>query len=305
MTFQVRLYIHHDNDLIQLHLNGIRLCDVFAKSLEAHYKKEKIQFSLPEDLEFKPHKGKVYRVKVTLDDKKQKDLIRWVCAFPDQYKCHCIKNIARSYLGCTVIDSLNGMSQNGAWKPDRGTPGNGVQAVPLKKWKKKSDKGENGFQWIEQVSASRKKTESQIRQAEEGRKMIRDLPVEEILGTRPADIADDEDAARAARAAKQTRTQAAKPRVKAKPPVAPALQAAPKPEDPTWIDNQNIPAQETPETQEIQRAQEAIGMTDGYQETDGFDSGGFYQVADMPAGNTMEEDDDFDASLFFEHLRAQ
>ncbi|MCM1236672.1 MAG: hypothetical protein NC489_41880, partial [Ruminococcus flavefaciens] len=103
MTFQVRLYRHHDNDLIQLHLNGVRLCDVFAKSLEAHYKKEQIRFALPEGMEFNPQVGKVYRIKVTLDDKKHGDLVRWVCAFPDQYKCHCIKNIARAYLGTSVI----------------------------------------------------------------------------------------------------------------------------------------------------------------------------------------------------------
>ncbi len=300
MTFQVRLYIHHDNDLIQLHLNGIRLCDVFAKSLEAHYKKEKIQFSLPESLEFKPNKGKVYRIKVTLDDKKQQDLIRWVCAFPDQYKCHCIKNIARSYLGSTVIDSLNEMSLDGAWEPDKRSPGDGTQIVPLKKWKKKTDNGDDGFQWIEQVSASRKKTESQIRMAEEGRKRIHDLPVEEILGTRPMDTAEaigDTRTAKTAKAATAKTTKAPR-HPNAQAAEKPIVQAAP---------DEPIPAadQKTAVLEEL-AAPVAGRIAGGYPETDDFDvSSSFYQAADMPAADTMEEEDDFDASLLFEQLRAQ
>ena len=190
MTFQVRLYIHHDNDLIQLHLNGIRMCDVFAKSLEAHYRNEQIQFTLPENMEFKPHKGKVYRIKVTLDDRKQRDLIHWVRAFPDRYKCHCIKNIARFYLGTAVIDSLNGMMENGVWTPDRKKVQDSTKAIQLQKWKKKMDRKDGGVPWIDQVSASRQRTEEQIRKAEEGKEKIRHLPVEEILGTRPSGTMD-------------------------------------------------------------------------------------------------------------------
>ena len=189
MTFQVRLYLHHDNDLIQLYLNGIRLSDVFAKALEAHYKKEDIRFDIPGKLELKPHKGKVYRVKVTLDEKKHPDLVLWVCAFPDQYKCHCIKNIARTYLGSSVIDSLNKMSQAGTWVPDNDKEKRKGRTVRLKEWKKK-DSGQGSVQWIDQVSTTREKTEEQRRKAEEGRKKIRSTPIEEILGARPADITE-------------------------------------------------------------------------------------------------------------------
>ena len=154
MTFQVRLYLHHDNDLIQLYLNGIRLSDVFAKALEAHYKKEDIRFDIPGKLELKPHKGKVYRVKVTLDEKKHPDLVLWVCAFPDQYKCHCIKNIARTYLGSSVIDSLNKMSQAGTWVPDNDKEKRKGRTVRLKEWKKKNS-GQGSLQWIDQVSTTR------------------------------------------------------------------------------------------------------------------------------------------------------
>lgn len=191
MTFQVRLYLHHDNDLIQLHLNGIRLSDVFAKSLEAHYKKEKIRFEMPRQLELKPHKGRIYRIKVTLDEAKKPDLVQWICAFPEQYKCHCIKNIARTYLGSTIIGALNGMAQAGTWVPGD-VQGNGTgqgKAVCLREWKKK-DGGQGVAQWIDQVSATREKTEEQKRKIEEGRKKIQNKPIEEILGTRPSDIVE-------------------------------------------------------------------------------------------------------------------
>ncbi len=269
MTFQVRLYIHHDNDLIQLHLNGIRMCDVFEKSLEAHYKKERIQFMLPENLEFKQHKGKVHRIKITLDDRKQKDLIRWVCAFPDQYKCHCIKNIARTCLGSTVIDSLNRMSQSGAWIPDRDGPRDGVRIIRLQKWKKKMDTKDDGFQWIEQVSASRKKTESQIRRAEEGRKKIHDMPIEEILGTRPSGVME-------VIQADEVHYQAA------------GTDAA------TGGQSYGI--------------QEPIDTAGRYPETgtggpDGEES--LYNAGNVSTANASDNEDDFDASLFFEQLRTR
>ncbi len=291
MTFQVRLYIHHDNDLIQLHLNGICLCDIFAKSLEAHYKKEKIQFDLPESLELKPHKGRVYRVKVTLDDKKKKDLVQWVCAFPNQYKCHCIKNIARSYLGSMVIDSLNGMSLNGTWEPDKSSLGSNVRTFRLKKRKRKTDTDENGFQWIEQVSASRKKTGSQIRRAEEGRKKIYDLPIEEILGAKTVDAVKTVETV----AAKTVKTAAA-----TKISTAAGLVSQVVPDEAIETGSQKAAAWESGATQE------APGMAGGYPETDGFDgSGNFYQADDMQATGTIEEEDDFDASLLFEQMRTQ
>lgn len=189
MTFQVRLYLHHDNDLIQLHLNGIRLSDIFAKSLEAHYKKEELSFEMPKQMELKPHKGRIYRIKVTLDEAKKPDLVQWVCAFPEQYKCHCIKNIARTYLGSAVIDALNGMAQAGTWVPggDQGNSTGQGKAVRLREWKKK-DGSQGDAQWIDQVSATREKTEEQKRKIEEGRKKIRNKSIEEILGTRPSDI---------------------------------------------------------------------------------------------------------------------
>lgn len=193
MTFQVRLYLHHDNDLIQLYLNRIRLSDVFARSLEAHYKNEEIQFEIPARLELKPHKGKVYRIKVTLNEKKEPDLVRWVCAFPDQYKCHCIKNIARTYLGSSVIDALNGMTQAGTWIPDHGKDkknANG-KTVRLREWKKKEDGKEP--EWIDQVSATRKKTEEQKLQIEAEKDKIRKKPIEEILGTSPSDLPGSEE----------------------------------------------------------------------------------------------------------------
>ena len=274
MTFQVRLYIHHDNDLIQLHLNGIRLCDVFAKSLEAHYKKEPIRFTLPESLEFQPHKGKVYRIKVTLDDKKQEDLIKWVCAFPDQYKCHCIKNIARAYLGSTVIDSLNGMSQNGEWNPDVVVMKKGIRIIQLHKRKKKKDEDEDAFQWIERVSANRKKTESQIRKAEEGREKIYNMPVEQILGTGHTATAE-------------------------------GSQAISSP----------VSAARIPTAQDAYPENRDSDVAIGYPEAETGGNGSFYSIdaddrndskIDASSDTSGIDDfDDFDASLFFEHLRSQ
>lgn len=289
MTFQVRLYIHHDNDLIQLYLNGIRLSDVFAKSLEAHYKKEDIRFDIPEKLEFKPHKGKVYRVKVTLDEKKHPDLVRWVCAFPDQYKCHCIKNIARTYLGSSVIDSLNGMSQAGTWVPDNDKEKRKGRTVRLKEWKKK-DSGQGNMQWIDQVSATREKTEEQWRKAEEGRKKIRSTPIEEILGARPADIMEGPEpspyhtAAGTAMAAEEQ--QAAEPA------------AARTGLSGDGTDNGNS------------RGNEIHGSNTFHEDPmdagpDTAGGGNAWMPDGMEAQEDPEDFDDFDASLLFEQLRTQ
>lgn len=183
MIFYVRLYLHHDNDLIQLHLNGIRLGELFAKALNAHYKKEAIQFSLPDDLELKKHKGRIYRIKVTLDDKTQGDLIQWVRAFPGQYKCHCIKNIARSYLGTAAIDGLNSMAAAGTWVPEKGILRGDAKTIPLKRQERHESSSFDPDQWLDQVSASRVKTEKQREEIEEGAEKIRHTPVNEILGT--------------------------------------------------------------------------------------------------------------------------
>ena len=182
MIFYVRLYLHHDNDLIQLHLNGVRLGELFAKALDAHYKKEAIQFSLPEGLELKKHKGRIYRIKVTLDDKTQGDLIKWVRAFPGQYKCHCIKNIARSYLGTAAIDGLNGMVAAGTWIPEKSTVCKDAKTIPLQKQERHGNSSFNPDKWLDQVSASRVKTEKQREEIEEGTEKIRHTPVAEILG---------------------------------------------------------------------------------------------------------------------------
>lgn len=289
MTFQVRLYIHHDNDLIQLYLNGIRLSDVFAKSLEAHYKKEDIRFDLPEKLEFKPHKGKVYRVKVTLDEKKHPDLVRWVCAFPDQYKCHCIKNIARTYLGSSVIDSLNGMSQAGTWVPDNDKEKRKGKTVRLKEWKKK-DSGQGSMQWIDQVSATREKTEEQRRKAEEGRKKIRSTPIEEILGARPADIMEGPEpspyhtAAGTAMAAEEQ--QAAEP----------AAARTGLSRDGT--NNGNGRGDETHGSNTFHEDPKDAGQ-------DTADGGNAWMPDGMEAPKDPEDFDDFDASLYFEQIRTQ
>ena len=183
MIFYVRLYLHHDNDLIQLHLNGVRLGELFAKALDAHYKKEAIQFSLPDDLELKKHKGRIYRITVTLDDKTQGDLIKWVRAFPGQYKCHCIKNIARSYLGTAAIDGLNSMVAAGTWVPAKSSQREDAKTIPLKKQERHENGSFDPDKWLDQVSASRIKTEKQREEIEEGAEKIRHTPVTEILGT--------------------------------------------------------------------------------------------------------------------------
>lgn len=277
MTFQVRLYLHHDNDLIQMHLNGIRLSDVFAKSLEAHYKKEEIYFEMPKHLELKPHKGRVYRIKVTLDEAKAPGLVRWVRAFPEQYKCHCIKNIARTYLGSTVIDALNGMTQTGAWTPDDGHKKKAAsgKVIRLREWKKKEG-DQKDTQWIDQVSATRKKTEEQKRKIEEGRARIRNKPIEEILGARPSDIPDGQEAdslyhteagtAMAAEALGQAHMQTHAGDGSPYSPYAGSVPGA-GPMD-AWRD--------------------IVGGIDGTDSNE--------------AGNEM---DDFDAALFFEQLRTQ
>ncbi len=191
MIFHVRLYLHHDNDLIQLHLNGVRLGDLFAKALEAHYKKEQIRFILPGGLELKQHKGRIYRIKVTLNDKSQKDLIKWVLAFPEQYKCHCIKNIARSYLGTAAIDFLNGMMSDGTWSPETGSAPTEVKTVQIRKKDKDKTGGISLGEWLDQVSASRLKTKEQKEQIAAEAEKIRNLPVEAILGTGSIDAAEN------------------------------------------------------------------------------------------------------------------
>lgn len=288
MTFQVRLYLHHDNDLIQLHLNGIRLCDMFAKSLEAHYKKEALRFEIPKKLELKPNKGKVYRIKVTLDEKKQPDLVRWVRAFPDQYKCHCIKNIARTYLGSSVIDALNGMAQDGTWVPDssKNTADNNGKTVRLREWKRKEDRQEP-TQWIDQVSATREKTEEQKRKIEEAREKIRSQPIEEILGARPADLPDIQEEDRSYHTTAGTAMAAGTARS------ADTDEEKPKQEPHHGSDGGSFPD---------------AGFLDTLQGMNGH-GGDITEFPDGPdsaetPGN-QEVDGDFDVSLLFEQLRSQ
>lgn len=281
MTFQVRLYLHHDNDLIQLYLNGIRLSDVFAKSLEAHYKKEEIQFEIPAKLELKPHKGKVYRIKVTLNEKKEPDLVRWVCAFPDQYKCHCIKNIARTYLGSSVIDALNGMTQAGTWIPDHGKGKNNVnrKTVRFREWKKKEDGKEPA--WIDQVSATREKTEEQKRQIEAKKDRIRRKPIEEILGTRPTDLLDAEEG----NSPYHT--------------VAGAAMTAQEPDGDNW--QEKLEPRYGPDG----NSHPDMGPLDTLQ---GLDESGKENATFMDGAEATGDPDgygDFDASLMFEQLRSQ
>ena len=290
MTFQVRLYLHHDNDLIQLYLNGIRLSDVFAKALEAHYKKEDIRFDIPGKLELKPHKGKVYRVKVTLDEKKHPDLVLWVCAFPDQYKCHCIKNIARTYLGSSVIDSLNKMSQAGTWVPDNDKEKRKGRTVRLKEWKKKNS-GQGSVQWIDQVSTTREKTEEQRRKTEEAREKIRSTPIEEILGTRPADIMEGSAEASPYRTAAGTAMAAGKQQ-----PEEPAAACTGFSGDGTdsgnsW--NNGIHGGSTFHEYPMDAGQDTAGR------------GNRWMPDSMGVMDDPEDFDDFDASLLFEQLRTQ
>lgn len=282
MTFQVRLYLHHDNDLIQLYLNGIRLSDVFAKSLEAHFKKEEIQFDIPGKLELKPHKGKVYRVKVTLDEKKHPDLVRWVCAFPDQYKCHCIKNIARTYLGSSVIDSLNGMSQAGTWVPDNDREKRKGRTVRLKEWKKE-DNGQGNVQWIDQVSATREKTEEQRRKAEEGREKIRNAPIEEILGMRPSDIAEGQEGTSSYHTAAGTAMAADE-----RQPVEPS-----------------VPAQTGISEDGTGNGTYSGSASHEYPVDAGQDTAGGGNAWMPDEAKAPDDPDDFDASLLFEQLRTQ
>ena len=187
MIFWVRLYAHHDNDLIQLYLNGVRMSSLFEQALSSHFYHESIQFILPSEVEFKAHKGKTYRIKVCLDDEKQKDLIQWICAFPDQYKCHCIKNIARLYLGSSMINLMNQMYMEGTWKnvSQFHTVPEGTKPIRLPLLKKRVFIGKIEENWIDQVSENKIGRKMESDEAEKAWEGIYNTPTEEILGRQP------------------------------------------------------------------------------------------------------------------------
>lgn len=175
MIYQVRLYNHHDNDLIQLYLNGISLPELFKKTLSAHFYSKALDFELPKGIEFKEHKAKVYRIKINFDNEKEADLIAWLNGFQPNYKNHCIKNIARLYIGSLVIDRMNRL-----YDSESGKHGNQISAFTYEKSNTGKEFAEDDADaWLDEIS--RGGTQVSEEEKEKFREKIRNIPMSKLF----------------------------------------------------------------------------------------------------------------------------
>lgn len=189
MTYQIRIYAHHDNDLIQLHLNGIRLAPMIKKALTAHYRRQPIRFEFPDNMEFKANKGRICRIHVTFDDEKEKDIIEWIDSFPSRYKNHCIKNILRAYVGTFIVDSMNMKFQTGEWKP-AGEDAK-VQEIPADRMPEKKENTQTGSEWVDEIGRENRNRKDITKDIDELKEAIYHRSIEELLGTGKAGSGTD------------------------------------------------------------------------------------------------------------------
>ena len=104
---EIRLYNYHDDDLLQIRLNGLDLGFIFTRALRACFLQEEIRFTFPKPLTLNKTRKKNSRVKIWLDDRTQSELCTWLEGFEPYYRNQAIKNIARMYLYAGGISPFN------------------------------------------------------------------------------------------------------------------------------------------------------------------------------------------------------
>jgi len=96
----LRLYRQHDLDLIALHRNE-KFCfsSAIRQSIRAYVKKETLSIRAPGPYNLPNVKiPKQIQIIICFDDKKDKELIDWICGIREGYRNSCVKNLLRGYL---------------------------------------------------------------------------------------------------------------------------------------------------------------------------------------------------------------
>lgn len=177
-TILIKLYNYHDDDLLQLRLNGLDLGFVFARALEACFYREKIRFVLPAPLVLDKTRRKNSRVRVTLNDKTQNDLCTWLEGFEPYYRNQAIKNIARMYLDGNGISCFNAFFQSGKWAPASSDDAKAITIPYLHKKKKAEDPEE----WLDRIGKGQTKRGLTGKKKQEAIEKMRETPLNELLG---------------------------------------------------------------------------------------------------------------------------
>lgn len=178
---EIRLYNYHDDDLLQIRLNGFDLGFVFARALQACFLKEEIRFTFPKPLTLNKTRKKNSRVKVWLDDRMQSELCTWLEGFEPYYRNQAIKNIARMYLYAGGISPFNAFYRSGKWVPANPEHVKEIEVPLLRRTRKKEDSDE----WLDRISTGKIKHGLTGAAKEKAVEEIRETPLQELLNPQP------------------------------------------------------------------------------------------------------------------------
>lgn len=178
---EIRLYNYHDDDLLQIRLNGFDLGFIFARALQACFLKEEIRFTFPKPLTLNKTRKKNSRVKVWLDDRMQSELCTWLEGFEPYYRNQAIKNIARMYLYAGGISPFNAFYRSGKWVPANPEHVKEIEVPLLRRTRKKEDSDE----WLDRISTGKIKHGLTGAAKEKAVEEIRETPLQELLNPQP------------------------------------------------------------------------------------------------------------------------
>lgn len=178
---EIRLYNYHDDDLLQIRLNGFDLGFIFTRALQACFLKEEIRFTFPKPLTLNKTRKKNSRVKVWLDDRMQSELCTWLEGFEPYYRNQAIKNIARMYLYAGGISPFNAFYRSGKWVPTNPEHVKEIEVPLLRRTRKKEDSDE----WLDRISTGKIKHGLTGAAKEKAVEEIRETPLQELLNPQP------------------------------------------------------------------------------------------------------------------------
>ena len=176
---EIRLYNYHDDDLLQIRLNGLDLGFIFARALQACFLGEEIRFTFPKPLTLDKTRKKNSRVKVWLDDRTQGDLCTWLEGFEPYYRNQAIKNIARMYLYAGGIGPFNAFYRSGKWAPASPEHVKEIEIPLLQRTRRKEDPDE----WLVRISTGKTRRGLTGAAKEKAVEEIRETPLQELLNS--------------------------------------------------------------------------------------------------------------------------
>lgn len=174
---EIRLYNYHDDDLLQIRLNGLDLGFIFTRALRACFLQEEIRFTFPKPLTLNKTRKKNSRVKIWLDDRTQSELCTWLEGFEPYYRNQAIKNIARMYLYAGGISPFNAFYRSGKWTPASPEHVKEIEVPLLQRTKKKEDPDE----WLDRISTGKTRHGLTRAAKEKAVEEIREAPLQELL----------------------------------------------------------------------------------------------------------------------------